>query len=59
MYIYCIYRYCIIINPFSPRPTKTSPFIILFCLMPNNFTHQGKACWWERVNWAYLPISLP
>ena len=37
----------------------TQAFVILPCLTPDNFTRQGRASMWERVNWAYLPISLP
>ena len=38
------------LNPFSPRPAQTGPFIILLSLTPDNFTPQGRACGWERVN---------
>ena len=31
------------INPFTPRLAKTTPFVILLCLMPDDFTHQGRA----------------
>ena len=31
------------LNPFSPRPAKTGPFIILLCLMTDDFTCQGRA----------------
>ena len=37
------------LNPFSPRPAQTSPFIIVLCLMPNYFTRQGRASRYERV----------
>ena len=37
-------------NPFPPRPTKIGPFNILLCLTPDDFTHQGKASGWKRVN---------
>ena len=37
------------LNLSSPRPVKTIPFVILLCLMPNDFTHQGRASRWERV----------
>ena len=43
---------------FPPKQAKTVPFTILICLTPDNFTHQWRASGWERVNWAYLPISL-
>ena len=32
------------------RPAKTTPFIILLCLTPDYFTHQGRGYGWERVN---------
>ena len=35
------------------------PFVILLCLTPDEFTREGRASGWERVNLAYLPISLP
>ena len=38
------------INLSSPRPAQTVPFVILLCLMPNDFTHQWRASGWERVN---------
>ena len=47
------------LNPFPLRPAKTVPFVILLCLTPDDFTYQGRASGWERVNRAYLPISLP
>ena len=34
---------------FSPRPAKATPFVILLCLMPDDFTRQGRASGWERV----------
>ena len=34
-----------IVNPFPPRRS----FVILLCLMPGDFTHQGEASGWERV----------
>ena len=37
-------------NPFSPRPAKTVPFVSLLCLTLHNFTRQGRASGWERVN---------
>ena len=43
-----------IIIHFPPWPAKIAPFVILLCLMPDNFTHQGRASGWEKVNWAYL-----
>ena len=57
-------------NPFSPpRPAKTIHFVILLCLTPYDFTRQGRASGWERINtlvvkihcnkhkqtWKYLP----
>ena len=39
-----------IFNPFSPRPAKTVPFVSLLCLTLYNFTRQGRATGWERVN---------
>ena len=30
------------LNPFPPRPAKTSPFVILLCLTLKNFTCQDK-----------------
>ena len=44
------------VNLSSPRPAKTVPFVILLCLMPDDFTDQWRASRWERVNWAYLTI---
>ena len=43
-------------NLSSPRPAKTVPFVIFFCLTPDDFTRQWRASGWERVKWAYLPI---
>ena len=37
------------LNPFPPRPAKTVPFVMLLCLMPDNFTRQRRASGWERV----------
>ena len=37
-------------NPFSPRPAKTVHFVILLCLTLYDFTRQGRASGWERVN---------
>ena len=37
------------VNLFSPRPTKTVPFVSLLCLMLYDFTRQGRASEWERV----------
>ena len=37
-------------NPSPPRLTKTGSFVILLCLTPDNFTHQGRASGWESVN---------
>ena len=54
--IYSIYIIHVgLINPFSPRPAKTGHFVILLCRTPYNFTRQGRASRWERVNWTYLP----
>ena len=41
-------------NPFSPRPAT---LLILFCLMPGEFTCQGRAFGWERVE-GYRGIEL-
>ena len=43
------------LNPFPPRLAKTGPFVILLCLMPDNFTHQRRASGWERVNTLPFP----
>ena len=64
------FRYCVIsvllpaVVPmiFILFPFETGqnlPFVILLCLTPDELTRQGRASGWERVNWAYLPISLP
>ena len=45
----------ILINLFPPRPAKTGPFVILLCLMPDDFTHQERAGW-ERVNVMPPPL---
>ena len=37
------------LNPFSPRPAQTVPFVSLLCLMLYDFTRQGRASGWERV----------
>ena len=42
-------------NP--PRPAKTGPFIILLCLTPDDFTCQGRASGWERVNTDQLLLE--
>ena len=34
----------------SPRPAKTVPFVILFCLTPDDFTCQGRSSERQRVN---------
>ena len=39
---------------FPPKPAKTNSFVILLCLTPDDFTHQGRASGWERVNWGPL-----
>ena len=46
------------INPFSPRPAKTGHFIILLCLLLDNFTCLGRASGWERVKWLILNLSF-
>ena len=46
-------------NYFPSKLAKTVPVVILLCLTPDDFTYQGRASGWERVNRAYLPISLP
>ena len=38
------------LNPFSPRLAKTIHFVSLLCLTLYNFTRQGRASGWERVN---------
>ena len=38
------------LNPFSPRPVKTVPFVSLLCLTLYDFMHQGRSSGWERVN---------
>ena len=42
------------INPFIPRLAKTGPFVILLCVMPDDFTHQGRASSRERVKYNYF-----
>ena len=42
------------LNPFPLRLVKTGLFINLFCLMPDEFTCQGKVTGWEMVNWAKI-----
>ena len=37
------------LNPFSPKPAKTVPFVSLLCLTLYDFTRQGRASGWERV----------
>ena len=32
------------VNVLPPKVAKTNPFVILFCLMPDDFTCQGRAC---------------
>ena len=46
-------------NPFTARLAQPGHFVISLCLMPDDFTHQWRVSGWERVNWAYLPISVP
>ena len=36
----------------SPRPAKTVPFVILPCLMPDDFIRQGRASGWERIKYV-------
>ena len=38
------------LTSFPPGPAKTPPFVIIPCLMPDDFTHQGRASRKERVN---------
>ena len=42
----------LILNPFLPRPAK-NPLLSysVYSVMPDNFTHQGKASGWERVKY--------
>ena len=42
------------LNPFPPSPTT---LLILFCLMPGEFTCQGRAFGWVRVE-GYRGIEL-
>ena len=48
--------------PFSitslPRLAKTSHFLILLCMMPDDFTRQQRVSRWERYNWSY-PLPPP
>ena len=39
-----------VVNPFLPRPTQTGPTLLFYYLMPDDFTPQGRASGWERVN---------
>ena len=54
----------------APRLAKTSPFVILLCLTPDDRTRQGRASGWERDNmvdgimpmnmyWGILKIIFP
>ena len=44
-----------LINLSSPRLAKTVPFVILLCLMADDFTRQWRASGWERVKiWLNL-----
>ena len=49
------------LNPFPPRPESKPlppPLVILLCLIPDNFTDQGRAPGWESwvtVNWPICP----
>ena len=45
-----IYFACLF-NPFSPRLAKTVHFVSLLCLTLYNFTRQGRASGWERVEY--------
>ena len=48
--VYRQYTNVFSLNPFTPWPAKTVPFVIVLCLIPNDFTRQGRASGWERVN---------
>ena len=52
-----MYKYSII-NPLLPRPAKTGHFVILLCLMLDDFTRQGRAfgCMEKGV---YIYTQLP
>ena len=42
-------------NTFPPRPAQTMPpyyFYSRLSTVPDNFTYQGRASGWERVNWV-------
>ena len=45
--VYTFYIILYDINHFPPRPTKTCPFIILLCLLLDDFTRQGRASRWK------------
>ena len=49
------------LNHFPPRPTQTIPFVILLWLNPNDFTRQGRASEWERVECKlkYEKVGVP
>ena len=45
MYIFIYLQYLmfrLFFHPFPPIPTKTRPFVILLCLMPDNFLVNGE-----------------
>ena len=46
------------LNPFSPRPAQTVPFVSLLCLTLYDFTRQGRASGWERVKHLKLKQLL-
>ena len=46
----------LLVLPFPPRVAKTSSFVILLCLMSDDFTHQGRASGWERVKGGHTGV---
>ena len=50
----CVYWINLVLtsNLSSPKLAKTIPFVILLCLMPDDFTCQWRASGWERVKEA-------
>ena len=44
-----------------PRPRQAKicppPFVILLCLMPDDFTHRGRTSWWEKVTSTHGPLN--
>ena len=50
---YKLYNCC---NPLTPKPAKTTPFVILLCLTPDYFTHggisSGRGASYLLVNWS-------